>query len=114
MFMTPFGMPAFTDSSANFSAVNGVTCKYLGIMHETLNRRCSSGTLVTVRYCYSVSHLRGFEDERVPRSEAGGALPRQHHEGIVPRDDDGTHPDTGKRHKSKKTYNRRQQGVRRG
>lgn len=28
MFTTPFGIPAFTVSSANFSAVNGVTCKY--------------------------------------------------------------------------------------
>lgn len=28
MLMTPFGIPAFTDSSANFSAVNGVTCEY--------------------------------------------------------------------------------------
>lgn len=27
MFITPFGMPAFTDSSANFRAVNGVTCR---------------------------------------------------------------------------------------
>lgn len=91
ILMTPFGMPAFTASSANLSAVRGVTC-------EKTTSRWSFFPWLMPQLLFPVenvwvcwAHLRRFEDKRVPSRQAGGALPRQHHQRIVPGDDDGAH-----------------------
>lgn len=43
-------------------------------------------------------HLRRFKHKCISSREAGGTLPRQHHERVVPGDDNGTHTATDKTH----------------
>lgn len=64
----------------------------LSLEHFIVSALCMSSFI----YSESVqcTHLCGFKNECVSSCEAGSTLPRQHHERVVPWDDDGTHTAT--------------------
>ena len=78
--ITPGGNPASTVSSANFNAVNGETCpswkwwwwQWLAIVINVLS--C---------YCH-YKDLSRFDNNSVASCQAGGHLPREHHQRVVP------------------------------